>query len=134
MACATEYHGFAVACCHDLGPTRFFTAFVRIQVFESTKMMDLNLICHMGCPTVFAYLGQKSLFEFRSVMPDVLWLVIEGYLDLPFQGDASPGCYQWLLSLTVNADLQSPVGFSIDFDLGAVLPVDATYRGFVFGR
>lgn len=127
MACATEYQGFAVACCHDLDPTRFFTAFVRVQIFESTNMMDLNLICHMGCPAVFAYLGQKSLFEFRSVMPDVRWLVIEGYLDLPLQGDASPGCYQWLLSLAGNGDLQCLVGLAIYFDLGSVFPVDAAY-------
>ena len=59
-------------------------------------------------------------------MPDVRWLVIERCLDIPFQGDASPDCYQWLLSLTLNADLQCLVGLAIYFDLGAVFPVDAS--------
>ena len=59
-------------------------------------------------------------------MPDLLWLVIEGGLDIPFQGDASPGCYQWLLSLAVDGDLQCLVGLAIYFDLGAVFSVDAS--------
>ena len=64
MACATQYHGFAMARCHDLDPTGFVPTFVRVQVFESTNMMDLNLIAHMACPAVFTYLGQQPLFEF----------------------------------------------------------------------
>jgi hypothetical protein len=111
----------------------FIPTFVCVQVFESANMMDLNLTGHRGCPTVFAYLSQKPLFEFGSVMPDLLWLVIERCLDIPFQGDTSPGCYQWLLSLTVNGDLQCLVGLALYFDLGTVSPVDASYRAIVLG-
>lgn len=64
MASAAEYHGFAMACCHDLDPTGLVPTFICVQVFESTNMMDLNLVAHMGCPTVFADLSQQPLFEF----------------------------------------------------------------------
>ena len=66
-------------------------------------------------------------------MPDLLWLVIEGGLDIPFQGDASPGCYQWLLSLAGDGDLQCLVGSAIYIDRVRVLPVDASDRGVVLG-
>jgi hypothetical protein len=112
----------------------FIPTFVCVQVFESANMMDLNLTGHRGCPTVFAYLSQKPLFEFGSVMPDWLGLVIQRCLDIPFQGDTSPGCYQWLLSLTGNGDLQCLVGLAISFDPASVFPVDVCYCGVVLGR
>ena len=64
MAGTAKDQRFAMTGSHDLDPTRFLAAFVRVQVFEGTNMMDLDLVCHMGCPTVFAYLGQEPLFEF----------------------------------------------------------------------
>jgi hypothetical protein len=64
MASAAEYHGLAMACCHELDPTGLVPTFICVQVFESTIMMHLKLVGHMGGPTVFADLSQKPLFEF----------------------------------------------------------------------
>ena len=57
MAGAAKDQRFAMTGSHDLDPTRFFLAFVFVQVFEGTNMMDLNVVCHVGRPAVFAYLS-----------------------------------------------------------------------------
>jgi hypothetical protein len=51
-------------------------------------MVYLKVTCRVGRPTVFAYLSQKPLFEFGSVMPDLRWLVVKRCLDIPLQGNA----------------------------------------------
>ena len=112
MAGAAKNQRLAMTGSHDLHPTRLFLTLVLVQVFEGTDMVYLKLICPVGCPALFAYLSQKPLFEFRSVVPDLRWLVVKRCLDIPFQGNASPGCYQWLLSLAGNGDLQSLGRFS----------------------
>ena len=134
MAGAAKNQCLAVTGSHDLYPTRLFFTLVLVQVFEGTDVVDLKVICHVGRPAMFAYLGQESLFEFRSVMPDLRWLVVKRCLDIPFQGNTSPGGYQWLFSLADHGDLQSLVGFPVDFELCPVVPVDASYRRVVLGR
>ena len=118
---------FALTGSHDLRPTRLFLTLVRLQIFEGTDVVYLKVICSVGCPAVFAYLGQEPLFEFRPVVPDLRWLVIQRCLDIPLQGNTSPGCYQWLLSLAGNGDLQSLAGFPVNFELCPVVAVDASY-------
>jgi len=134
MAGTAEDQRLAMTGSHDLYPTGFFLALVLVQVFEGTDMVDLKVICCVGRPAVFAYLGQQPLFEFRSVMPDLRWLVVKRCLDIPLQGDASPSRYQWLLSLASHGDLQSLVGSPVNFELCPIVPVDVSNRGVVFGR
>ena len=57
MAGAAKHQRFATTGGHDLHPTRFFLALVLVQVFEGTDMVDLKVICYVGRPAVFAYLG-----------------------------------------------------------------------------
>jgi hypothetical protein len=67
--------------------------------------MYFQSLCQAGRSAMFTDLGQESSFEFGSVVPLLtLWLIFNGSLDLPFQWDSSPGCYQWVLFLSWNRD------------------------------
>jgi hypothetical protein len=64
MAGVAKDQRFAASGSHDLDPAGFFSAFVLVQIFESTNMMNLDTICPIRGPTVFTYLSQEPLFEF----------------------------------------------------------------------
>ena len=64
MARVTKHHRFAMTSCHDLDPTGFLSAFVLVEVFESTYMMNFDVVRHACGPTVFTDLGQEPLFQF----------------------------------------------------------------------
>jgi hypothetical protein len=62
MAGVTEHDGFPTTGCHHLDPTGFVSAFVLVEVFESTYMMNFNLVRHTCGPAVFTNFGQKPFF------------------------------------------------------------------------
>ena len=132
MAGTAEDQGFSMAGRHDLNPSRFFSACVLFQIFECADVMDFDLVCHAGCPTVFTDLGQKPFFQFRPTSPSCLGRVLYGRVDLPYEWDASPCSYQRFLSLTRDGDLQSFVAFPLDIQVGLVLLVDLGHRYLVF--
>ena len=106
VACLTENQGFTASGGHRLDPPRFLAAFVFVEVFERTDMMDLDLVSHMGCSTCLTDLGQESFFQFRSAVPMPMVLVIDRCLDIPFQRNASPGRDQRFLSLAWCSGLE----------------------------
>lgn len=77
-------------------------------------------------------LSQESSFAFGSVVPLLpLWLILNRSLDFPFQGNGSPGRYQWVLSLSWNGDLHHLVGSAVYGEVRFLLLVDVCHRGFV---
>src|SRR5713226_7322510 len=106
MASPTENQCFPASGSHRLYPPLLLAAFVFVEVFERTDVMDLDLVCHMGDSTCFAYLGQESFFEFRSAVPMPMDFVIDRCLDIPFQRNASPGRDQRFLSLAWCSGLE----------------------------
>ena len=49
--------------------------------------MNLNLFCGAA---VLTGLSQEPLFQLRTDIPDLRWLVKKRCLDIPFQRNASP--------------------------------------------
>ncbi len=64
MASTAENQCFSTAGRHDLDPLRFLSTRVLFQIFERPNVMDFDLVCHAGCPTLLTHLSQKSFFQF----------------------------------------------------------------------
>jgi 2-polyprenyl-6-methoxyphenol hydroxylase-like FAD-dependent oxidoreductase len=52
-----EDERFPPSCGHDLNPLWLFSAFIRVQVFERSHVMDFDFVRHAGCPALFTCLG-----------------------------------------------------------------------------
>jgi hypothetical protein len=76
-------------------------------------MMHLDLFGVSCRSTVFARLSQEPLFKLRSPTPFGSPLVVEGYLNVPFQGNASPSRYQGFFPFAFLGDLQNFVGLAV---------------------
>ena len=124
VACLTENQGFTASGGHRLDPPRSLAAFVFVEVFERTDMMDLDLVSHMGCSTCLTDLGQESFFQFRSAVPMPMDSLIDACLDIPFQRNASPGRDQRFFSLAWRRSLEHFVGSTVHDYLPLVCVVD----------
>lgn len=135
MASPTKDERFATAGNHNLDPTGLLSTFVSVEVFKGTDMVDLYRLRYPCRPAVLTDLGQESSFEVRSIIPRwSVQVVFDGCFHIPFQGDGSPGRYQWLLSLSVYRRLQDFVLLAIYIRLGFIPLVDSCHRRFVFVR
>jgi hypothetical protein len=77
MASTAKNQCLAMTGSNCFSPTRLFLTRVLVQVLEGMDVVDLKVICRVGRSTLFVYLGQESLFELRSVVPDLRWLVVK---------------------------------------------------------
>jgi len=122
-----EDERFPPACGHDLKPLRFLSTCILFQVFERSHVMYLYLVRHTGCPALFTRLSQEPSFQFRPFPGVLFYFVLDGCGDIPDEGDASPGGYQWLFPFTWDRDLQSFVFSPLDIQFRFVLLVHLAY-------
>src|SRR6266568_627211 len=134
MTSMAEDERFPPACGHDLNPERLLSTCILVQVFQCPYVMDLYLIRHAGRPALFTSLGQQSSFQFRPFPGVLLHFVLNGCGDIPGEGDASPGGYQWFLSLSRDRDLESLVFFPIDIQFRSIFFVYFANGHLVFNR
>src|SRR5215471_10226697 len=98
MTRSAEDERLAMASGHHSDPLRLFAACVLVEVLEGPNVVHLDLVCQACGSALLADLCEKSLFEFRPLCPNTLWLLFKVCFNVPLQGDSTPGCYQRFLS------------------------------------